>query len=173
MRGRRVCKQHSGDANVGRRRKFTPEVRACFLEAIGCGVGIDTAAAFAGVSASTVHNRITRGEQEQAAGKTSEFVEFLEGLTRTRASVHVQLASQIQRAGEKDWRANAWMLERLAPDQFGRHRVAEDEHGQHRPISEELLGGRQPVNVPRETREKIIALLEAEAPIEDPREAHE
>jgi hypothetical protein len=32
--------------------------------------------------------------------------------------------------------------------------------------SDELLGGRQPVNVPRETREKIIALLNAEAPIE-------
>jgi hypothetical protein len=164
MRDRDVCKQHSGDADIGQHGKLVPEVQARFLQALQTGVGIAPAAAFAGISVSTVYNWIERGEQEQAAGKTSKFVEFLEGTTRTRASVRVRLAGLIAGASGRDWRAAAWMLERIAPDEFGRHRVEQHEHNHTGHVSEELLGGRQPVDIPLKTREAIIALIdEAEA----------
>jgi hypothetical protein len=58
------------------------------------------------------------------------------------------------------------MLERLAPAEFGRNATVQNEHSQTGGVSEELLGGRQPVDIPLKTREAIIALIdEAEAEV--------
>jgi transposase-like protein len=163
MRGREVCKQHFGDANVGQRCKLASDIEARFFETIETGIGVEPAAASAGLSSSTIYNWIRRGEQEQTAGEASEFVEFLERLTRARASVHVRLAESLTRAAATgDWRAAAWMLERLSPEDFGKHRLTQPTPEHRVSVADELLGGRQPVEVSRETREKIIALLDAE-----------
>lgn len=160
-----MCSAHGG--RNGRKSRLDSELEARFLRGLTAGVGIAAAAAYAGIGRSTVHVWLERGEKEDAAGitaETSEYVAFLNRVTRTRATVHVQLAAQVIAAASSDtagdWRAGAWMLERLAPAEFGRHQVTQHEHSPTEHISDELLGGRQPVNVPLETREKIIALLE-------------
>jgi hypothetical protein len=169
MRGRDVCSSHAGKA--GRKSILKPELQDRFLRGLASGVGVAQAAAYAGIGRSTAHAWLDRGEKEQAAGitaETSEFVVFLDRITRTRATVRVQLAAEIQRAGcegsKGDWRAAAWMLERLAPAEFGGHATVQHEHSQTGHVSDELLGGRQPVDIPMKTREAIIALIdEAEA----------
>ena len=171
MRDRDVCSAHAG--KVGRPTVIDAELRERFMNGLQTGVGIATAAAYAGISRSTAHAWLTRGEQEQAAGttpETSEFVAFLDGVTRTRASVQVRLAGRVMLAATSDVPGDGHlalkMLERLAPTDFGAHRVVQHEHTHGGHISTELLGGRQPVEIPRVTREKIVALLEAEAPVE-------
>lgn len=166
---RRSRSSHAGKA--GRKSVLNPELQDRFLRGLASGVGIAEAAAYAGIGRSTAHAWLDRGEKEQAAGitaETSEFVAFLDGVTRTRATVRVQLAAEIQRAdreGSKgDWCAAAWMLERLAPAEFGRNATVQNEHSQTGGVSEELLGGRQPVDISLKTRDAILALIdEAEA----------
>ncbi len=137
------------------------------MQGLASGVGIAQAAAYAGIGRSTAHAWLDRAEKEQAAGitaETSEHVAFLDRVTRTRATVQVRLAAEIQLAGREgskgDWRAAAWILERLAPAEFGRHQTPQPEHHHTGRVSEQLLGGRQPVDVPLATRERIITLLE-------------
>lgn len=65
------------------------------------------------------------------------------------------------------------ILERLAPEDFGKHRITQPEQHNHGggSVANELLGGRQPVDIPLKTREKIIALPdedEAETAESDP-----
>jgi hypothetical protein len=171
MRDRDVCSSHAG--KTGRKSILNSDLQDRFMRGLAFGVGIAQAAAYAGIGRSTAHAWLDRAEKEQAAGITaeaSEFVAFLDRVTRTRATVQVQLAAQIRaaaRTGDGEWRAAAWMLERLAPAEFGRHATVQHEHTQTSHVSEELLGGRQPVDIPLEKREAIIALLEeaeAEAP---------
>lgn len=53
----------------------------------------------------------SRNKPPGSPTETSEFVAFLDRVTRTRATVRVQLAAEIQRAGREgskgDWRAAA------------------------------------------------------------------
>jgi hypothetical protein len=163
IRGQDRCPAHprEGDA-PGRPTKFTPEIRDVILRTLASGVGLETCAAVAGIDARTLAHWIKRGEEEQAAGNESEWVDFLRGVTRARAQVRASLAANIRKAAaEGDWRAGAWMLERLDPQTFGKQAtVVQHDHTGEINVSMELLGGRQPVEVPRETREKIVALLE-------------
>lgn len=171
IRGEDVCSSHAG--KTGRKSILNSEIQDRFMRGLASGVGVAEAAAYAGIGRSTAHAWLDRGEKEAAAGKTaedSEFVAFLDRVTRTRATVRVQLAAQIQRAAREDtkgdwqgdWRSAAWMLERLAPAEFGRHATVQHEHTQPARVSDELLGGRQPVDVSLKTRKKIIALLRAD-----------
>jgi hypothetical protein len=169
MCGRDVCSSHAG--KTGRKSILNPKLQDRFLRGLASGVGVAEAATYAGIGRSTAHAWLDRAEKEQAAGitaKTSEYVAFLDGITRTRAMVRVELAAQLRAAAVRetkgDWRAAAWMLERLAPAEFGRHATVQHEHSQTGHVSEELLGGRQPVDIPWKTRQAIIALIdEAEA----------
>lgn len=164
-----MCSAHAGKA--GRPTVIDAALREQFMAALATGVGVGVAAAFAGIGRSTAHGWLARGEKEAAAGvtaETSEFVAFLDGVTRTRASVHVRLAAAITSAASGDWRAAAWMLERLAPEEFGKHRITQPEQHTYAggSVVDELLGGRQPVDIPLKTRKAIVALLresEAEA----------
>jgi hypothetical protein len=164
--GRDYCPSHDEESNAGGRPStLTDAVEARFLDGLRSGVGIETAAAFAELNASTLYNWLAQGDQERAAGVTAQqsaAVKFLEGVARTRAQVQVSLAAQIRRAAVEDVpgdpRMAAWMLERLAPREFGQHQVVEHEHSGL--VELDFLEGRQPVDLPVETREKIVTLLE-------------
>jgi hypothetical protein len=142
-------------------------LREQFLSALATGVGVGVAASFAGIGRSTAHGWLARGEKEAAArvtAETSEFVAFLDGVTRTRAGVQVNLAARMMNAvntGKGDGKLALAMLERLAPSDWCVHKTTvQNEHQQDGSIAMELLGGRQPVDIPLEKRERIIALLE-------------
>lgn len=49
------------------------------------------------------------------------FLRFFRELTKAQAQGMRQALSRIRDAGEKQWQAEAWFLERTRPDLFGRH----------------------------------------------------
>lgn len=166
MRGRDVCSVHARKAH--RPTVIDADLRERFMQGLATGVGIQTAAAYAGIGRSTAHGWLDRGEQEQAAGataETSEFVAFLDGVTRTRAQVQVRLAGRVLLAATTDADGDGHlalkMLERLAPADFGAHQVVQHEHGGS--IAVDLLGGKQPVDTPLALREEIAAVIEKHA----------
>ena len=87
MRGRNVCKQHSGDANVGRPTKLTPEITSGIVQVLTAGLFMRDACAYVGIHEDTVYGWLTEGRADLAAGKRTEFSEFFE--TVGRASVRV------------------------------------------------------------------------------------
>jgi len=113
------------------------------FQALNTGASIRAAAESAGIAESTYHSWTARGRKELArieaaqqaladlprgTAKTKRdaakravlpietekpFVEFVEGATRARASVEVQLINHIVTAAQSgDWRAAAWIMER-------------------------------------------------------------
>lgn len=162
MRGRDVCKPHSKDADVGRRTKFTPQVRKKILEGAKAGMWRKDAAAYAGVSREALHDWLEIADKQEMAGLSetdSAFIHFSHDLAIAEAQHKFGLVGRITAASIKDWKAAAWLLERKHPDEYGRKDAKVIEHMGSVGL-EHTLGGRQPVDVPIETREKIIALLE-------------
>lgn len=96
---------------AGRRSKYTPELIKEICEAIKEGSTQDDAARIAGIAVSTFY----------AYMKQSEFSEAVE---KAHAEFKKTQVKAIKAAGYKtnkggQWQANAWLLERKYPDEFG------------------------------------------------------
>ncbi len=92
---------------MGRRSKLSAEVQARIEEAVREGNPLGTAAAYGGISESTLHAWRQRGERKQervevegGSVRTSEmpFLEFSESLTRARADAACRNVLVIQKA---------------------------------------------------------------------------
>jgi len=95
---------------------LTPEVEAKILGAIrDGGMSFRTACAYAGISDDTFLRR-RKADPEFAAR-----------VEHAREMCKAKLLTQIMAAAPKNWSAAAWLLERLWPEEFGRHRL-ETEH---------------------------------------------
>jgi hypothetical protein len=103
----------------------TPRVEE-FLRLVADG-GMSAAGAcrVAGISQSTLYGWIERADDADAAPC---FSEFSERFARARGARESRLVRSITgarirtRGGNKaDWRAAAWLLERLEPESYGRH----------------------------------------------------
>lgn len=84
---------------------------------------IKSACALAGVAPSTYRRWVRRGE----AGEPL-YEEFAIKARRVRASFAQELVRGIETAGKDDWRASAWLLERLFPREFGLRQRIEARH---------------------------------------------
>lgn len=109
--------------------KFIPEIRASILEAVASGMGIVTAAGYAGVTDRVVKQWIARGRLAMEVAETTDtpipaedqpFVQFALDVEQSRAKAIARNILQVQRHAATDWRAAAWWLERMHPDEFGR-----------------------------------------------------
>lgn len=117
-------------AGNGRPTKLTPKKKKIIIEAVERGNYIETAAALAGVSKSTVYNWKTRGEQElerlekypeaEVSKKEKPFLDFLDAYTRALAVAEDLDVQNINEAAKEDWRASAWKLERRNPEKWGK-----------------------------------------------------
>ena len=117
-------------AKAGRHTKLTPKKKKIIIEAVERGNYIETAAALAGVSKSTLYNWKNRGERElerlekypEAEESQTErpFLEFLDALTRAMAVAEDRDVQIIDKAAEDDWRASAWRLERRNAKRWGK-----------------------------------------------------
>ena len=92
------------------RRKFTPEVLSTLLNAIADGCGVYDACYIAGVS-NTTYNRWMKEEPE-----------FVQAIKVAEAEYKRTKLKLISEAGEQKnmWSANAWLLERKWPEQYGK-----------------------------------------------------
>ncbi len=104
---------------MARPTKLTPAVHASIVENLRAGAYIETAAAAAGVSASTVHAWLRRAE-DHPEDCGSPFLEFLEAVEKARAEAELDAIRTIREAAPRSWQAAAWYLERSYPKRWGR-----------------------------------------------------
>jgi hypothetical protein len=95
----------------GRPRVFDDSKQEVFLRLVAAGFSARQAARHVGVSPSTAHEKARQSPIFAAAYQKAKD----QAIPNLLENVHV--------AGQRSWRASAWLLERLRPAQFGR-RVA-------------------------------------------------
>lgn len=129
----------------GRATKLTPAVQQMIVRAVRVGVPLVTAAAYAGVSKTTVLAWIQRGEGTHARPPRSIYVEFVEAIQKASAEDVVRRVAEITKVAQggdviyekttthpdgritrevrrttPEWTAHAWVLERRWPEEWGR-----------------------------------------------------
>lgn len=100
----------------GRPTKLTPQLHLEIVKFIEAGNYIETAAAVAGVSPSTLRHWIRRGARQ----RDGPYRLFSEAVKRAEARAEASALVRIRQAGEKNWTAEAWYLERKFPHKWGR-----------------------------------------------------
>lgn len=83
---------------------------------IKAGVPIKHAAISHGISEGTFYNWYNKGEQ----AKSGKFRKFYDKVKEAKSVAITLRAKRIYKAGEMSWQADAWWLERVDPDNFGR-----------------------------------------------------
>ena len=99
---------------VGRPTSLTPEVSQVIADAMRAGNYLETAAALAGISVSTLRNWLRAGRR----GESPELADFARAITQARAIAEVRDLERIGR--DPSWQAAAWRLERRHPKRWGR-----------------------------------------------------
>ncbi|MGV7002492.1 hypothetical protein ACWA2C_28040 [Priestia megaterium] len=108
---------------------MTPKIKKTIIEAVERGNYVETAAALAGVSRSTLYDWMRRGAREadrldkfpdeEVDPKEKPFLDFSDTLTRAMAVAEDKDIQNINKAAEEDWKASAWRLQRKHPDRWG------------------------------------------------------
>lgn len=107
----------------GPKGKFTPERTEIIINAIAEGCPHDTAAALAGIAESTFYAWIEKGEGYQ----TGLYRDFADNVKQARAKAEADRIARINKAGkEGDWKADAWYLERVYAEKYGRRYISAD-----------------------------------------------
>jgi len=89
--------------------KYTPELVEQIVHLIKAGVFAIDACLAVGIGETTYYEWL----------KTKP--EFRESIKRARARAIIMHVTNIWKAGDTDWKASAWWLERVARDRFGRN----------------------------------------------------
>jgi hypothetical protein len=101
---------------------LTDDTRARYLHAARCLRSKAACAAYAGISAAIVF----KWERAVAEGKTTDtLVKFFADVARERAEGANEILGHIQAAAPQDWRAGAWLLERMERREFAQHATVE------------------------------------------------
>ena len=117
---------------VGRPTALTPEVAQVLIDSLRAGNFLETAAAFAGISVSTLRNWLRAGRR----GSTPELADFYRAVTQARAAAEMETLDRIRR--DPAWQAAAWRLERMYPQRYARRtfQPQRDSQPTPRPLSE-------------------------------------
>ena len=107
----------------GRPTSLTPQVQTVITEALEKGLPIRRACELANIDERTYERWKSRG-----ANGEEPFADFCRAVTRARAQCQDNLVAALNIAGiePNHWKANAWLLERRFPDEWGatiNHRV--------------------------------------------------
>jgi transposase len=101
----------------------TEEMMKRLEQAIGLGATWDLAAKYTGIS----HDTLERWRKRGAREKSGVFREVLDRIHAAEGRAVVGWLAKIEMAaGEGDWRAAAWKLERRYPDQYSRQVIEQD-----------------------------------------------
>lgn len=114
----------------GRPTKLDAEAANAIVAILQKGLTIDDACEAAGIDDSTFQRWLRRGEKAAKARELKPeekpFREFCAAVKKARAVGKITLVQRIENAsvGDElnpaDWKAAAWLLERMHPHQFGR-----------------------------------------------------
>ena len=108
-----------------------PEVGRFIVEAVSLGSTIAAAADRAGVHESTIFRWLQKAELKGCKPEYSKFSEDLKGAIQGR---YLGALRSIQTAGQRQWQANAWLLERTMPTHFGQAALRQELAGIHEAI---------------------------------------
>lgn len=112
---------------MARPTKLTTEVEETILKAIRSGNYAGTAATYAGVDRSTYFRWLERGDPAGTAPTDGRYRAFRARVEQAKAEAEVRDITMIAKAGERDWRARAWSVERRHPERWARRAAAEEE----------------------------------------------
>lgn len=103
---------------AGRPTKFTDDTRNKIIQALRGGNYRTVAAAYAGISHTTLRNWLIMAQDPHAA---PEYVEFLADVEKAEADAEVADIALIRRAAQDGtWAAAAWIRERKNPDRWSK-----------------------------------------------------
>jgi hypothetical protein len=135
----------------GRPTKLTAELKEAICEAVRGGNYIETAAAMCGVSKQVLYTWMKAGARDEDAAH----VAFLDAVRKAQADAEGRNVALIAKAGQTQWQASAWFLERSQPKKWGlRVRVH---------VVEELSGFLEELSrvLPEEWFEKVLEVAAA------------
>lgn len=112
-----LCSVHAG-ARVGRPSKLSDEVTDRICDVLRAGGYTATAVSVAGVGRSTFTDWMERGDPDGTRKDNAPYREFREKVEYALAEGETRNVALIARAGSKDWKAAAWLLERRHPDRW-------------------------------------------------------
>ena len=96
--------------------KLTDQLCDDICNDIKAGVPIDHAAIAHGITRATFYNWYNKGED----AKSGKFKKFYDKVEEAKSVAITLRARRIYKAGETNWQADAWWLERVDPENFGR-----------------------------------------------------
>lgn len=113
----------SGRKPLGRPSTLSDEHESELVRLIRAGNYLDTAAALAGLHQDTVRVWMRKG----AKAKRGRYREFFMAVKEAEAFAENSALVRLRAAGRKNWKAEAWYLERKFPAKWGRwERVTHD-----------------------------------------------
>lgn len=108
---------------MARPSKLTAEVQERIVSALKAGNYQESAARFAGVSATTFYRWMAEATEP---GASKELREFREAVENARAQAEIESVALIRQAArDGTWQAAAWYLERSHPTRWGRFQRTE------------------------------------------------
>lgn len=115
-------------AKVGRPEKLNPEIQQAICDALEKGSYIETAAAKAGISKTTLYDWLKKGARaKDENGEYEEgllpYVEFSNAIEKAMAAGEQNHVDNIARHAKENWQASAWMLERKFPERWGKKAI--------------------------------------------------
>jgi hypothetical protein len=128
-----VCRAHGGAQLDG----LTPEVQDTLCQALRAGAHMEQAATYAGVHRSTAYRWVARGEADDTQQR---FRDFAAAVREAEAGFEIASLELISQAGDDDWRARAWLIERRHPRRWGRRKALELSGPDGEPIQLDALG---------------------------------
>jgi hypothetical protein len=152
------------DPSSGGRPRFFNEFKRrdiCMYIAFGCG--LEGAARFVGCSAITIRREARRDPA------------FRDQLRRAQQDCEIGPLNTIRKAAHENWRASAWYLERMNPQQFGKKNVRYVTPEQLGAFAHQVVTAVLDNNVDEDTRlramsklEAFVAQLDVQSPDHDP-----
>lgn len=98
--------------------KLTEKTAKAIFDAIKSGVSFNAACTAAGIAGLTATRWVERGNKDLAEKRYTQYVAFVEMLKTAAAIGHKELAQSV--ASADDWRAQAFILERRYPNDWGK-----------------------------------------------------
>ncbi|MDQ0417577.1 transposase-like protein [Croceifilum oryzae] len=100
----------------GRPEKLTPEIQQKIVDSLRMGNYIETAAAYSGISKSTLYDWLKKGAREE----NGKYKNFSDAVQKAMAEAEMRDVAVISQASKENWQASAWRLERKYPNRWGR-----------------------------------------------------
>lgn len=111
-------------SNAGRKSKYTTELAKEICELIKDGVFIKDACLAIGVSKSVFYSWMNPGSVDHVL-TPEQYAEFSDMISEAEACRKKLLISHITRAAKHDWKAAAWYLKNVYPNEFTEKQLVE------------------------------------------------